>query len=101
MVEENIIVIAAKTRCDRMRYRRYSPALLFCALLAIVERGAAQPIVSGALLASLKTGSLAGLTFPVAFSYDASGASSQGQVYLPLTAFNFSLSGTAFTRAGI
>jgi uncharacterized protein (TIGR03437 family) len=84
-----------------MRRRRYSRTLLVCALLSIAERGAAQQIVSGILLASLKTGSLAGLTFPISFSYDASGASSQGQVYLPLTAFNFSLSGTAFTRAGI
>src|SRR5215468_5709676 len=81
--------------------RRCSQMLLVCMVLSATQRGAAQQIVSGTLLASLKTGSLAGITFPVSFSYDATGAPPQGQVFLPLTTFNFILRGTTFTRSNI
>jgi uncharacterized protein (TIGR03437 family) len=75
--------------------------LLVCMFLSAAQGGAAQQIVSGKLLASLKTGSLAGIAFPVSFSYDASGAPPQGQVFLPLTTFSFTLRGTKFTRNDI
>jgi len=91
----------AQRTITRMPCRRYSRMLLVCMLLAGAERGTAQQIVSGTLLASLKTGSLAGVTFPVSFSYDVSGTQPQGQVFLPLTAFNFTLRGTTFTRSNI
>jgi hypothetical protein len=75
--------------------------LLVCMLLSTAERCTAQQIVSSTLLASSKTGSLAGVSFPVSFSYDASGAPPQGQAFLALTAFNFTLLGTTFTRSNI
>jgi uncharacterized protein (TIGR03437 family) len=78
-----------------------SVRLLVCILLWAALPGFAQQLVSGTLLATLKTGSLAGTIFPVSFSYDATGASSRGQVFLPLTTFNFTLRGTMFTRSGI
>ena len=65
----------AQRTITRMPCRRYSRMLLVCILLAGAERGTAQQIVSGTLLASLKTGSLAGVTFPVSFSYESVGHS--------------------------
>jgi uncharacterized protein (TIGR03437 family) len=57
--------------------------------------------VPGVLVASLDTGSLAGTRFPVWFSYDASQVAPQGESYVTLESFQFTLGGVMFTRSDI
>ena len=84
-----------------MRSALRSVMVLLLVILSVAVPGRAQHIVSSTLLASLKSGSLAGTSFTVSFSYDASQASPQGQVFLQLISFSFTLRGIAFTRSEI
>jgi hypothetical protein len=61
----------------------------------------AATIVPGSLSAVLDTGSLAGLGFPVSFSYDSSQVSPVGQSFVSLAAINFTLLGVPFDRSNI
>ena len=67
-----------------------------------------QPNPSGQRLtfyAALTSGSFAGTTFPVVFSYEFSYESAQvlpsGDIYIPLQSFDFTLRGVSFTRKDI
>ena len=79
-------------------FRPPSAAVLVPVLLSGAAIGRAQQIVSGTLLASLRSGSLAGTSFAVSFTYDASQPPAQGQVFLQLITFSFTLRGIPFTR---
>jgi hypothetical protein len=57
--------------------------------------------VTSFLDASLTTGSLAGTSFVVSFSYDNSSLTGTGQEFLSLLSFNFTLLGTQFITADI
>lgn len=70
-------------------------------LLAVGSRAEAQNIVYGCFDASLDDGSLAGTTFTVSFSYDADQVSEQGDSYVQLASFDFTLLGVNFTRSDI
>ena len=48
--------------------------------------------------ASFDTGSLAGTTFSVCYSFDADAVAPVGETYLPLNSFDFTLRGASFTR---
>jgi hypothetical protein len=73
-----------------------------CAVIACVAAGAAEAApVNLFLNASLSTGSLQGTSFSVSFSYDNSSLTGQGQEFLFLQSFDFTLLGTHFTRADI
>jgi hypothetical protein len=74
-------------------------AVLLAALATLAAgNGKAVPIMFGSLNASLDTGSLAGVTFPVTFSYDASQINAIGDSFIPLNSFDFTLLGTEFSR---
>jgi uncharacterized protein (TIGR03437 family) len=64
-------------------------------------RALAEHIISSAFVASLTSGSLAGTTFPVFFSYDADQVSAQGDSFIALTSFDFALGGVSFARNDI
>jgi hypothetical protein len=70
-------------------------------LLLIAATAAHGEVVFRQLNASLETGSLAGTTFPVSFSYDSSQVSPSGDSYVQLTSFDFTLLGIQFTRNDI
>lgn len=70
-------------------------------LLAPGQSALAQTIVVRSLEASLDSGSLAGTTFTVVFSYDADEVAEQGDSYVSLTSFDFTLLGVRFTRSDI
>ena len=55
-------------------------------------------LVTGSLQASLNTGSRAGTTFSVSFSYDSLDVQPVGGSYIPLNSFDFTLLGVQFTR---
>ena len=61
----------------------------------------AENVVFGTLNASLDTGSLAGTTFEIIFSYDADEVTDSGDSYVQLNSFDFSLSGISFSRSDI
>ncbi len=64
-------------------------------------RGTAATIVFGNLDASLDTGSLAGVAFPVTYSYDAALIDPAGVSFITLNSLDFTLLGTAFTLKDI
>jgi hypothetical protein len=68
------------------------------AVSATSRKATATPIVFDTLNASLDTGSLAGLTFPVSFSYDAGQIQPVGDSFIDLSSFDFTLLGAAFNR---
>jgi hypothetical protein len=68
------------------------------ALFAAGRDATATPIVFDTLNASLNTGSLAGLTFPVSFSYDAGQIQPVGDSFIDLSSFDFTLLGAPFNR---
>jgi hypothetical protein len=77
-------------------------ALLLGALVSLAAgTSTAATIVSAVLDASLTTGSLAGTTFLVTYSYDASLITPAGANYIPLNSFDFTLLGVNFTKANI
>ena len=61
----------------------------------------ASPIVTSSLDASLDTGSLAGVTFPVSFSYDSGLVLPTGNSSITLATFDFVLLGVPFDRAEV
>jgi uncharacterized protein (TIGR03437 family) len=83
---------------NSMRSALCSAVVLVPVLFSVAITGRAQDIVSGTLLASLRSGSLAGTSFPVSFGYDAGQAPPQGQAFLQLITFSFTLRGIPFTR---
>jgi hypothetical protein len=70
-------------------------------LFVSVSSSYAQNIVYGTLDASLDTGSLAGTTFQISFSYDADQVPEVGEAYVSLNSFDFTLLGVQFTRSDI
>lgn len=77
------------------------PAASVLFMLATAPNAHAQNIVYGTLNASLDDGSLAGTTFTVAYSYDADQVAPEGESYVQLNSFDFTLLGVAFTRDDI
>jgi hypothetical protein len=76
-----------------------SAAALFLLLTgATVGRG---QVVTDSLNATLVTGSLAGTSFTVTFSYDSAEVSLLGDSYVTLLSFDFTLLGVPFTRNDI
>lgn len=61
----------------------------------------ARNIVFRTFIASLNSGSMAGTTFPVCYSYDADQVSRVGESYLQLNSFDFTLGAARFTRNDI
>jgi hypothetical protein len=82
---------------------RTSLQLLAAALFIAsgVATAGAQTIVYGSLDASLDDGSLAGTTFSVSFSYDADQVLADGDSYVTLVSFDFTLLDVPFTRDDI
>jgi hypothetical protein len=77
--------------------RLTAPLFLFVAFT-----GAARAqLVTSAVTASLDSGSLAGTTFTVSFSYDSSQVSPVGESYVTLNTFDFVLLGVPFSRQDI
>jgi hypothetical protein len=74
-------------------------AVLF--LLVAYTATARSELVTSSLDASLDTGSLAGTTFSVLFSYDSSQVPPVGDSYVQLNSFDFTLFGVQFTRRDI
>ena len=74
-------------------------AVLF--LLVAYTAAARSELVTNSLDASLDTGSLAGTTFSVLFSYDSSQVLPVGDSYVQLNSFDFTLFGVQFTRHDI
>src|SRR5579864_4167116 len=68
--------------------------LIYASLALIAGTGTralAEHISSRAFIVSLNSGSLAGTTFPVFFSYDADQVSAQGDSFIALTSIDFTL----------
>jgi hypothetical protein len=84
--------------------RRYqTPIVVNGSVLVAAEDGlyaftVKQNIAHGILDASLDSGSLAGTTFQVAFSYDADQVGNVGDSYVEILSFDFTLRGTSFSR---
>jgi hypothetical protein len=76
-----------------------STATLF--LLVTSAASAQSGLVTSELDATLNTGSLAGTSFAVSFSYDFSQVSPKGDSYVLLNSFDFTLLGVQFTRSDI
>jgi hypothetical protein len=70
-------------------------------LLAYPTRVMAEHIVTRLLIASLDDGSLAGTKFPVSVSFDADQVTTQGDSFLVLRSFDFTLLGVAFSKSDI
>ncbi len=70
-------------------------------LFAAGREATASPIVFDTLNASLDTGSLAGLSFQVSFSYDAGQIEPMGDSFIALSSFDFTLLGVHFDRSEI
>ena len=75
--------------------------LLAASAVLNAGRGTAGTIVYGNFEANLDTGSLAGVVFPVTYSYDASQNNPVGESFNILNSFDFTLLGTEFTRSDI
>ena len=75
---------------------RFVAAFLACSAIA-----GAAPIIGSSLRASLDTGSLAGISFPVSFSYDAGQVRPVGDSFINLISFDFVLLGVPFNRSEI
>ena len=70
-------------------------------LLLSALPGLATPIVSSQVVSTLTSGSLAGTSIPVSFSYDAGQVLPSGDSFITLSSINFTLLGVAFTRNNI
>jgi len=70
-------------------------------LLIMYAAAARSECVTSTLQAALDTGSLAGTTFAVSFSYDSSQVQPVGESYVELNSFDFTLLGVQFTRQNI
>ena len=78
--------------------KRFTVVLFLLLTYAVAGR---SELVTSSLDASLDTGSLAGTTFSVSFSYDSSQVQPVGDSYVQLTSFDFTLLGVQFTRQDI
>jgi hypothetical protein len=74
---------------------RFTAALFLLTAYAAAGRG---ELVTGSLLASLDTGSLAGTRFSASFSYDSSQVQPVGDSYVELHSFDLTLLGVQFTK---
>jgi hypothetical protein len=74
---------------------------VFTLFFATPETTAASNVVFYSFDASLDSGSLAGTTFSVCYSYDADQVTSTGESYVSLDSFDFTLLGVQFTRSAI
>jgi hypothetical protein len=72
---------------------------ILAALLA-VDAASASPVAYG-FVATLESGALEGTTFNGSFAFDPAEGTGRGQDFLTLTALDFDLLGTRFTRADI
>ncbi len=70
-------------------------------LLITYTAAGRSELTTGSLQASLDTGSLAGTTFSVSFSYESSQVQQVGDSYVLLNSFDFTLLGVQFTRQDI
>jgi hypothetical protein len=98
------IVRHAKWEDATMPDARRVVGVMFFGIMALLAAGrdaTASPIVFDSLDASLNTGSLAGVSFPVSFSYDAGEVAPIGESFVTLTSFDFTLLGVHFTRGDI
>jgi hypothetical protein len=84
--------------CGRVFVRLAYRLLLLFGLAAGLD---AATIVSASLSALLTTGSLAGVSFPVSYSYDASQVLPVGDSFINLESFDFTLLGVPFHRSDI
>jgi hypothetical protein len=75
--------------------------MLIAFWLAAASGVQAGPIVSGQFFSTLTTGSLAGLSFPVTFSYDGGQVNPAGDSFITLNSINFTLLGVAFAKGNI
>ena len=83
-------------------WTRIGGVLAAVALLLLTgATAAATNIVFYTFDASLDTGSLAGTSFPVCYSYDADQVAPAGESYVTLNSFDFTLLGSQFTRNDI
>ena len=69
--------------------------------LGVAMPPARAGLVAGSLNASLDSGSLAGVMFPVMFSYDSKDVNPVGESFVTLASFDFVLLGVPFTRNDI
>lgn len=61
----------------------------------------AAPILPGQFFSMLNTGTLAGVTFPVSFSYDAGQINPAGDSFIALASIDFTFMGVAFNKGNI
>ena len=81
---------------------RQMTALRFALLsVCFANAGLAGTIQFGTLLGSLDSGSLAGNTLQVSFSYDSSLVAPTGDSFVPLASFDFTFLGATFSRNDI
>lgn len=74
---------------------------LVALLLGVAALPARADLLTGSLNASLDSGSLAGVMFPVMFSYDSADLNPVGESFVTLASFDFVLLGVPFTRNDI
>ena len=79
---------------------RLAAAALAAGTLMMTDTAQAA-VVERVLDASLTSGSFADTQFAVSFSYDDASLTGEGQEYLPLLSFNFTLDDVFFTRGDI
>jgi hypothetical protein len=77
---------------------RVAQLAAYLASAGLVE---AAPISPGQFFSMLNTGTLAGASFPVSFSYDAGQINPVGDSFIGLTSIDFTFMGVAFDRANI
>jgi len=78
-----------------------APIFPVLVLAALALPAPAATIVFQTFQSSLDTGTLAGTSFPVLFSYDASLVNPTGDSFIQLNSFDFTLEGVHFTRSDI
>jgi len=93
------IVWSSSKNSSRSMLSKIVQALLL-ALVCGVQAASSMPVTYG-FTASLDTGPLQGTDFSGTFAFDPTESTGIGQEFLSLTAFDFSLLGSHFTRADI
>jgi hypothetical protein len=94
-----------RTYMEIMRKRARLNLVRLSVLLATIMLALPSPAAAATIRtfenAKLTTGSLAGVAFPFSFGYDSNDVHGTGQEFIFLTAFDFTLLGTPYTRADI
>jgi hypothetical protein len=80
---------------------RISSVIAVLLLFVPSLRASADNVSVWTFVASLGTGSMAGTTFPVCYSYDADQVPPVGEGYVQLNSFDFTLGAARFTRSDI